>query len=122
MLTAKKGDSTRISKISSNWHLQDGKITINDVAFETLENRIAAKGWLDMRSDSLDIVVGVIEATGCAIIDQRIYGTGADPEYGKVKVIRTLLSPVTKVLNRIVARDCEVFYDGIVQHPAKVGK
>ena len=84
-------------------------IEIEDVAFATLENRIAATGWLNMKSDSLDVMIGVIEESGCTIIDQRIYGKSESPEYGKVKVIKTLLSPVTKFLNRIVAKDCEVF-------------
>ncbi len=117
MLTANKGDSTTISKLSSKWNLTEGNIKIDDVAFATLENRVAAKGWLNMKTDSLDVVIGVVDESGCAIIDQQIYGKSDDPEYGKVKVIKTLLSPVTKLLNKIVAKDCDKFYDGIVTHP-----
>jgi len=119
ILSTKKGDSTTISKISSQWSLEEGKITIEDVAVATLENRVAVAGWLDMKSDSLDITVAVVEASGCSIIDQRIYGSGEDPQYSKVKVIKTLLSPVTKVFNSVIGKDCEIFYKGIVQHPAK---
>ena len=117
LFVAKKGDSTIISKISSKWNLEDGNIAIEDVAIATLENRVAATGWLNMKSDSLDLIIGVVEESGCAIIDQRIYGRSDEPEYGKVKVIKTLLSPVTKLLNNIVNKDCESFYNGIVQHP-----
>ena len=70
-----------------------------------------------MKTDSLDVIIAVVDESGCAIIDQRIYGKSDNPEYGKVKVIKTLLSPVTKLLNRIVARDCDKFYDGIVTDP-----
>lgn len=117
MLTANKGDSTSISKLSSKWNLSEGNIEIEDVAFATLENRVAAKGWLNMKTDSLDVIIGVVDESGCAIIDQQIYGKSDNPEYGKVKVIKTLLSPVTKLLNKIVAKDCRKFYDGIVTHP-----
>lgn len=122
LLTAKKGDSTIISKISSNWKLEDGNISIEDVAFATLENRVAAKGWLNMKTDSLDVTIAVVEESGCAIIDQRIYGRSDEPAYSKVKIIKTLLSPVTKVLNNIVAKDCEAFYTGIVLQPVKKSK
>ena len=122
ILTAKKGDSTVISKISSNWILSEGNIAIEDVAFSTLENRVAAKGWLNMKTDSLDVTIAILEPTGCSIIDQRIYGKGEDPQYGKVKVIKTLMSPVTKLLNQIVDKDCKVFYEGIVAHPFSTNK
>jgi AsmA protein len=92
---------------------------IEDVAIATLENMVAAKGWLNMKTDSLDITIGIVDINGCAVIDQRIYGKSAEPEYSKVKVIKTLLSPVTKLLNNIVNKDCDVFYNGVVQHPKK---
>jgi hypothetical protein len=122
ILATKKGDSTSISKVSSQWNLLEGDIVIKDVAFATFENRVAAKGWLNMRTDSLDVTVGVVDDFGCSIIDQRIYGKSVDPQYGKVKVFKTLLSPVTKLLNKIVDKDCEVFYNGIVQHPQQQTK
>lgn len=122
MMVSNKGDSTQISKISSKWSLDNGNIRIEDVAVATLENRVAAKGWLDMRSDSLDITIGIVDAKGCSVIDQRIYGSSAEPEYSKVKVIKTLLSPVTNLIDDIISRDCEVFYEGVVQQPQTKAK
>lgn len=119
LLSTKKGETTMISKFSSKWNLDEGKISIDDLAFATLENRVAVNGWLNMKTDSLDLVVGVLDHKGCAIIDQRIYGSGGEPEYSKVKIVKTLLSPVTKVLNSVVGKDCDIFYEGIVAHPAK---
>jgi len=117
ILTANKGEMTKITKASSKWNLTDGNINIDDVAFATTENRVAALGWLDMKTDSLDVRIGVIDINGCSIINQRISGSSAQPEYGKVKVFKTLFSPVSKLINNIIDKQCEPFYQGIVQHP-----
>jgi uncharacterized protein involved in outer membrane biogenesis len=119
LLTANKNDSTQIGKFSSKWSLDTGKITADDVAFSTLKNRVAAQGWLDMKTDSLDISIGILNDKGCAIYNQRIYGNSGEPEYSKVKFLKTLLAPVTNVVKGALGVKCEVFYDGIVTHPEK---
>jgi len=120
ILTSRSGEKTTISQVSSKWNLEDGKITIEDVAFATLENRMAANGWLDMSSDSLDVTVAIIDMNGCSMINQNIYGNSEDPQFSQVKVIKTLLAPVTKLLDNITARDCETFYEGRVKHPENI--
>ena len=122
LLTADKNDSTVISKFSSKWLLDSGRIDVDDVAFATLKNRVAVNGWLDMKSDSLDMTIGVIDKKGCAIFDQRVYGKSDDPEYSKVNFISTLLAPVTNVVKDVVGVKCDVFYNGIVTHPVKPEK
>ena len=122
LLTANKNDSTRISKFSSKWNLDSGRIKVDDVAFATLKNRVAATGWLDMKTDSLDITIGVLNEKGCAIFDQRLYGRSDDPQYSKVKFLKTLLAPVTNVIKGAVGVKCDVFYDGIVTHPEEPKK
>ena len=122
LLTADKNDSTSISKFSSKWLLNSGKISADDVAFATLKNRVAVQGWIDMKTDSLDMTIGVINERGCAIFDQRVYGKGEDPEYSNVKFIRTLLAPVTNVIKGAVGAKCKVFYSGIVAHPQEPKK
>ncbi len=117
LLTADTNDSTQISKFSSKWSLDTGKIIADDVAFATLKNRVAAQGWLNMNTDSLDISIGILNNKGCAIFDQRIYGSSGEPEYSKVKFLKTLLAPVTNVVKGALGVKCEVFYDGIVTHP-----
>ena len=117
LLSTTSGQETSISQISSIWDVKDGRINIEDVAIATQENRLALKGWMDMKTDSLDIVVGIIDAKGCALIDQRIFGTSSEPELGQVKILQALLSPLTSLLDDVTARDCEVFYEGRVKHP-----
>ena len=111
------GDSSQISKFSSRWSVENGRIAAQDVAFATLKNRMAAKGWLSTQLDSLDMTLAVIDKRGCAIIDQRVYGNSKAPEYSKLKVIETLLAPVTDAVGGFLGVKCEVFYDGVVQHP-----
>ncbi|MGB5238693.1 MAG: AsmA family protein [Flavobacteriaceae bacterium] len=122
LLSVNKNDSTQISKFSSRWSLDTGKITADDVAFATLNNRVAAQGWLDMKTDSLDFSIGILNDKGCAIYNQRIFGSSAKPEYSKVKFVKTLLAPVTNVVKAALGVKCEVFYDGIVVHPQKPEK
>ena len=122
LLTADTKDSTLISKFSSRWLLDSGKISADDVAFATLKNRVAVQGWLDMKTDSLDMTIGIINEKGCAIFDQRVYGKGEDPEYSKVKFIKTLLAPVTNVIKGAVGAKCDVFYNGTVTHPVEPRK
>ena len=120
ILASRSGEKTTISQVSSVWNVENGRISIEDVAFATLENRMAAKGWLDMKSDSLDVTVAIIDINGCSMINQNIYGHSEDPQFSKVKVIKTLLAPVTKFLRNLTAQDCETFYEGRVAHPDNV--
>jgi hypothetical protein len=122
MLVANPGEQTTISQFNSAWRVDNGKIGIEDVAFATLENRVAAKGWVDMRSDSLDVMIAIIDESGCSLINQNIYGSSRDPKYSKLKIIKTLLAPVTKLLNTITLQDCDKFYEGKVQHPVQDSK
>ena len=122
LLTVDKNDSTLISKFSSKWLLDSGKISVDDVAFATLKNRVAVQGWLDMKADSLDMTIGVINEKGCAIFDQRVYGSNEDPDYSKVKFLKTLLAPVTNVIKGAVGAKCDVFYNGTVNHPVEPKK
>jgi len=115
----KKGDSTAINSLSSKWNLDGGRGTIKDVALATNENRIAGKGWIDFESDSLEFQIAAIDKNGCPIISQKIYGNRNSPELEKVKVIPTIMAPVTNLLSGIVGKDCETFYQGVIMHPEK---
>jgi hypothetical protein len=117
ILASRSGEETTISQVSSVWNVENGKISTEDVGFATLENRMAAKGWLDMKSDSLDVTVAIIDVNGCSMINQSIYGHSKDPQFSQVKILKTLFAPVTKLLNNITAKDCETFYEGRVAHP-----
>jgi hypothetical protein len=38
---------------------------------------------------------------------------------GKVKVVGTVLAPVTNLVDDVTGKDCVVFYSGSVEHPQK---
>lgn len=109
------GESSRVLQLSSEWALQDGIVNLSDVAFTTDKNRMAAKGWINIATDSLDIDIALLNESGCSLYSQGISGSRKDPDIGKVKVMKSIFAPVTN----LVKGDCEVFYDGKVKQPAK---
>jgi hypothetical protein len=119
MLVTEYGKSSAVREIVSDWEIQDGTILLRDVAFATDETRVAAKGWLDFPKDSLDISFAVIDRNGCKIIGQDFYGSIKKPEKSRIRLIRTLLAPVTNLLEFTLGIDCEPFYDGRIKHPGE---
>jgi hypothetical protein len=119
MLVTNYGDTSHVTEIGSEWEFKNGTILLRDVAFATNESRVAAKGWLDFQKDSLDISFAVVDKKGCNIIGQDLYGSIKDPEKSKIKLISTLLAPVTNLLEVTLGIDCEPFYEGRVKHPGK---
>ena len=117
MLVANYGDTSFVTEIVSDWEFENGTILLRDVAFATEESRVAAKGWLDLQQDSLDISFAVIDKKDCNLIGQDLYGSTKDPEKSKIKLISTLLAPVTNLLEVTLGIDCEPFYEGRVKHP-----
>jgi uncharacterized protein involved in outer membrane biogenesis len=117
MLVTNFGDTSEVTEIVSDWKFENGTILLRDVAFATKESRVAAKGWLDFEQDSLDISFAVIDKRGCNIIGQDLYGRIKDPEKSKIKLISTLLAPVTNLLELTLGIDCDPFYEGRIKHP-----
>ena len=113
----KSNDSTSINALSSNWNIEGGKAKISDVAFSTSENRLAAKGWIDFTTDSIQVEIAALDKNGCAILKQELKGTQVKPKVSGVKIIPALIAPVTKLFTGIVGKDCEVFYEGNIPHP-----
>ena len=67
------GEKTHIRKLSSDWEIVNVNFAIKDVAFSTNGNRIAAKGWLDFSSDSLNLTFAILDKNGCSILNHTIY-------------------------------------------------
>jgi len=107
------GDSCTVVELSSHWEVNDGVINLADVAFTTIENRMAAKGWINLNTDSLNVQVALLNEKGCSLYSQSVSGKIEEPDVGKVKVMKSLLAPVTN----LVKWECEVFYDGKVKQP-----
>ena len=92
-------------------------LSLNDVAFATNKNRVAAKGWINIVTDSLDISFAVLNESGCSILTQNLFGSLDKPQMSEVKVMKTLFAPVTNLYNDIVGNDCVKFYNGTVKQP-----
>ena len=112
ILITKPGVSSHVTHLVSNWDVDNGTFNLKDVALSTNKNRVAAKGWLDFVKDSLKISFAVINDKGCSIFTQDVYGDLNKPTLGKVKVVSTILAPVTNLYNNIMDVNCVVFYTG----------
>jgi AsmA protein len=117
IVASNPGEKTKLTNFVSDWSIHDGKLIIDDVAFTTEKNRLAARGWLDLSSDSLDISIAALDKYGCSIFSQNVYGSLKEPKTGKLQVVGTILAPVTNLWNDIWGNDCDRFYDGSVPHP-----
>lgn len=115
MIVLNHGESSKVVELSSDWEVEDGMVNLADVAFTTNKNRMAAKGWINLMTDSLNIEIALLNKKGCSQYSQSIKGDIHKPEMGKVKVVKSLLAPVTN----IVKGECDVFYNGKVKQPAK---
>jgi AsmA protein len=118
LLVTEYGETSPVKEIISDWEFRSGKIILRDVAFSTEETRVAAKGWLDIPNDSLDISFAVIDRKGCNVIGQDLYGSINNPEKSRIQIITTLLAPVTNLLELTLGIECEPFYEGRIEHPA----
>jgi len=117
ILVTDYSSNSRIMKLVSGLRVENGRVLLNDLAFSTEENRVAAKGWIDLPKDSLDAVFAVVDQNGCSIIEQQIYGSIKEPEKSSIRFLETIIAPLTNLLQAAIGRDCEVFYEGQVQHP-----
>ena len=111
------GEKTHIRKLSSDWEIVNVNFEIKDVAFSTNGNRIAAKGWMNINTDSSYFTFAILDKNGCSILNHNICGSFSEPEMEKVKVVSAILVHVTNLVSDIFGSDCEVFYDGAVKHP-----
>ncbi len=119
ILAANYGETSFITEMVSDWKIINGKINLRDLAFSTRENRVAAKGWVNITSDSLDITIALVDKKGCSIIEQSLYGSFDEPERSQIKFLATILAPVTNLVETILGADCKMFYEGRIPHPAK---
>jgi hypothetical protein len=111
------GKSTKIFKLASNWTINDGVFTIEDAAFATNLNRVAIAGSIGFSNSNLNLIIALLNENGCSIFSQEVYGNLNNPTIGKVKVVGTVMAPVTNLVDDITGKDCVVFYSGSVEHP-----
>lgn len=111
------GKTTNIVKMVSNWEINDGVFRIEDAAFATHKNRVALNGSIGFADQQLNLTIALLNKDGCSIFSQEVYGNLNSPQLGKVKVVGTVLAPVTNLVDDVTGKDCVVFYQGAVQHP-----
>ncbi|MDX2442980.1 MAG: AsmA family protein [Bacteroidales bacterium] len=122
LLVSNPEESSNILELYTDWNIQKGNLRMQDIAFTTPENRIAASGWINLGLDSLDITLALLNQKGCSILSQNIKGSIKDPKLDDVHVISKLLAPITNLVKSHKESDCIPFYTGIVKHPAQVKK
>ena len=99
------------------WEMNNGTLATRDVALSTKTNLITTAGWYKVQNDSLDFKFSILDKRGCELVGQRIYGNSIEPKYGKVKLIKTLLGPVTNFFRNVGIAKCDTIYRGSVRFP-----
>lgn len=121
-LFAETGGRTNIQELISEWRIDNGVAHAHDVALSTPENRLALAGRLNfVTSEFEDMRVAVIDADGCAIVEQQIQGRFDDPRVRKPNFVVALTAPLLEVVEQGVAlfseSECQPFYSGRIAHP-----
>ena len=102
------------------WVIENQILSTRDVAFSTKKSRIAFDGSIDLKNLSIPgLMVAVVNARGCSLMDQSVSGTFAEPEFGKLNVVGTLFGAVINVFKVAAGNQCKPIYTGSVQHPVK---
>jgi AsmA protein len=116
------GTRSEIRTLVSDWQVDRGVAHAHDVAMATKENRIALQGGLDVVNDRFDdVTVAVVDAKGCATVQQKVHGTFQNPVVDKPSLLASLTGPALSLLKK--GRDlfrggrCDVFYAGSVAAP-----
>lgn len=116
------GGSTAIRRLVSDWKVEHGMAQAQDVAMATDENRIALRGRLDFVNESFDnVTVALIDAGGCAKMEQTMHGTFRQPAVEKPNILESLTGPARELFmmgkDLFTGGECEVFYNGSVAAP-----
>lgn len=114
--------SSEVRMLVSDWKIGRGVAHAQDVALATRKNRVAFRGGLDFVNRRFNNVsVALIDAKGCAKVQQKIHGSFRKPMVEKPSVISALTGPVRSLLsqaeNIFSSEACEVFYAGSVASP-----
>jgi hypothetical protein len=109
---------TFIKELNTTWRLEDRQLITKDVAFATLQNRVAFDGRIDFAHDSIPgLTIAVVDKNGCSLMDQKLYGKTSALKTGKLNIAKTLFGSVINFVNVIVGKDCKPVYTGKVNPP-----
>lgn len=113
---------SEIRTLVSDWSVERGIARAEDVALSTAANRVALKGAIDLANDRFhDMTIALVDAKGCAKVQQRVSGTLQKPVVDKPNPIQALAGPAVALLKKgaemVGADSCEAFYAGSVAAP-----
>lgn len=121
LLSSNLGDSTMITKMASNWNIKNGIAHAEDVAFSTINYRMAMDGSLDFRKNRYNnLTIALINKEGCAAVSQVMNGDFSDPETKSINSIGAITRPIDnlwKDLTKPFRNPCTPIYSGSVEHP-----
>jgi hypothetical protein len=120
------GESTEFREVVTEWTIEHGVATAEDVAVATAEYRLAALGRVDLSADRFDdFRIVLLDRRGCAEMEQKVTGSLDAPEIEEPGVVETLLGPVIDLVEEITEAlsddECEIVYDGTVAAPESQG-
>jgi len=119
IMASNMDDTTEIVKIVSNCKLDKGNMMLEDVAFATTQNRIAMLGGYELHSDTIGIVIAVVDEQGKVKLHQSITGTGSDPVLSDIRPIKYLMKIGKNLLDGVLFIKGDIVYEGVVEHPVK---
>jgi AsmA protein len=116
------GGRSEIRTLVSDWKVDRGVAQAQDAAMATNKNRVALHGGLDFVNERFDVVtLALIDAKGCAKVQQRIRGTFQNPVVEEPNTLKSAAGPVRKLLTQVrnlfPGGECVVFYAGSVASP-----
>jgi len=116
------GGRSEVRRLVSYWKVEHGVAQALDVAMATGENRIALQGGLDFVNEHFnDVTMAVIDADGCAIVEQQIRGPFQKPVVEQPNLLISLTGPALNLLKEgrdlLPGYECEMFYRGTVAPP-----
>jgi len=118
MITMSLGGKTQVTRLISDWKVENGVVTIKDAALTTTKNRIAVKGQIDIiKGEMINVTVAVLNRRGCSLISQTVNGLFAEPELGKLQAVGPIKGTLKSLIRTITGTECEPFYTGSLAHP-----
>jgi AsmA protein len=113
---------SEIPRLVSDWNVAGGVAQAQDVAMATKENRIALQGGLDFINEQfIEVTMALIDAKGCAKVQQKIRGSFQEPVVEKPSILKSLTGSVFGLFKKgreiLSGGECEVFYSGSVAQP-----
>ncbi|MFN3749739.1 MAG: AsmA family protein [Thiobacillus sp.] len=108
-----------IRTLVSDWTVARGVLHAEDVAIATRRHRVALQGRLDLVNERFDgVTVALVDARGCAKVQQKIRGSFAQPVIDKPSTLAALTGPVVRLFSQLVpGGKCKAFYAGSVVAP-----